>query len=248
LRRASFWIALVLLGGVSAEARTAPVRVLVGTSVAKAARDTISTSLWARLIRDYVAAEVVPFDGTPTLDDCHHAKAAYMVDAPFRLRLRLPGLVNSDGRMAAITHLVVTNCVTGQVAFDRVIPMDSDLPNAASAGDFEPVPEISWSQAVPRELGRYPLFFPRVARIRSVETPFAYLDLGGTKPLNVGDTLRAFASANGERRDPVLLTVTNTDLKYVQVLFSATAGDAIPQAGDYVEPVLSPVAAPSGST
>ena len=255
LRRAA-WLLLVAagwLGGATsaAGARTAPVRVLVGTSVSQAARDSMSPTLWAKLVANYIGADDVAFDGTPTLDDCHTAHAAYMVDAPFELRPRLPGMVNSAGRIAAVTRVVITNCVTGDLSFDFVIPLDSDPPSGANSGDFESVPEVSWSKVVPLELGRYPVFFPRVARVKSVDPPFAFIDLGGTVPLKVGDLLRAFANTNGEKRQPILLTVTSTDAKFIQVIFSTTGGDPAPQVGDYVEPILTakppPAASPSPS-
>jgi hypothetical protein len=240
LRLAVLLACAALVLPAAAAARRAPVRVLVGTPVAQAARDSMSSSLWARLVAAYVNADTIPFGGDPALDDCRAAKAAYMVDAPFELRPRLPGMVNSTGRVAASTHLVVTNCVTGDVTYDQVILLDSEPPNADSDGDFESVPELSWEKVVPQELARYPVFFPRVARITSVQPPFAYVDMGGTSPLQVGDVLRAFAGPGGERRTPVFLTVTSTDTKYVQVLFANTSGDPVPEKGDYVEPVPKP--------
>lgn len=246
------WVAVAVsalgLTASAAGARSAPVRVLVGTMVSDPAHDSMSRALWAKLVTNYVGAETVPFSGHPTLADCHSAKAAYMVDAPFDLRPRLPGVANSEGRVAALTHVVVTNCVTTSVVFDRVILLDSDPPGASSAGDFESVPEISWSKVVPAELGRYPQFFPHVARIASVRPPFAYIELNGTPPLKIGEQLRAFANSSGDRRDPVLLTVTSSDARYMQVLFSNIGGDPVPQSGDYVEPVNvtpSPGASPS---
>lgn len=219
-----------------ANARPAPVRVLVGTSVSGTARGSMSEALWAKIVASYINAETVPFAGLPTLDDCTKAKAAYMVSAPFDLRPRLPGMVNSSGRVAAQTRIVVTNCITAKVPYDQVIPLDSDPPSTASAGDFEAVPEISWARVLPQELARYPVFFPRVARIKSVIAPYAYIDAVGT-PYAVGDTLRAFATLNGQKRVPVLMTVTSIDGKYIQVVFSTVNGDSPPEPGDYVEPV-----------
>lgn len=255
-RVALAWVAVALsalgLTASAAGARSAAVRVLVATTVSDAAHDSMSRALWATLVENYVGAETVPFSGHPTLADCHAAKAAYMVDAPFELRPRLPGVANSEGRVAALTHVVVTNCVTTNIVFDRVILLDSDPPGSSSAGDFESVPEISWSKVVPAELGRYPLFFPHVARIASVRPPFAYIALNGTPPLKIGDQLRAFANSNGDKRDPVILTVTSSDARYMQVLFSNVGGDPVPQPGDYVEPMTAtpspsppPSAAPS---
>ncbi len=221
--RAASAAALALLAATSAgpaSARPAPVRVLIGTSVSDQAKSTMSPALWTKIVTSYVNAEPLPFDGDPTLDDCHKAKAAYMVYAPFDLRPRLPGMVSSSGRIAARTRIVVTNCVTGDVAYDQSIPLDSDPPGSANAGDFEAVPETSWSRVVPQELARYPVFFPRVSRIRSVQSPFAYVDtVGGLYA--VGDTLRAFAGSGATHRPPILLTVTSIDGKYVQAVFSS---------------------------
>jgi hypothetical protein len=204
----------------------------------------MSPALWAKIVAAYVNAEAVPLDGEPTLDDCHKAKAAYMVYAPFDLRPRLPGMVSSSGRVAAHTRIVVTNCVTGEVAYDQAIPLDSDPPSSANAGDFEAVPETSWSRVVPQQLARYPVFFPRVSRIKSVQPPFAFIDtVGGLYA--VGDVLRAFASADGSRKTPILLTVTSTDGKYLQVVFSTVNGTPPPEPGDYVEPVPKPGASPT---
>jgi hypothetical protein len=225
--------------GAPGSARPAPVRVLIGTSVSEPARSTMPPALWAKIVASYVNAEAVGFDGEPSLDDCHKAKAAYMVFAPFDLRPRLPGMVSSSGRVAARTRIVVTNCVTGEVAYDQAIPLDSDPPSSANAGDFEAVPETSWSRVVPQEMARYPVFFPRVSRIKSIQPPFAYIDtIGGLYA--VGDTLRAFASADASRKTPILLTVTATDGKYLQVVFSTVNGAPAPEVGDYVEPVPKP--------
>jgi hypothetical protein len=232
----AFALGGIALGwGAPAGARSAPVRVVVGTSVSDSARGSMSTALWAKIVATYVNAETVPFAGSPTLDDCAKAKAAYMVSAPFELRPRLPGMVSSSGRVAAQTRIVVTNCITGKLAYDQLIPLDSDPPSSANAGDFEAIPEVSWSRVVPQELARYPVFFPRVARIKSVDAPYAYIDAVGT-PYAVGDMLRAFATGSGLKRVPVLMTVTSTEGKYIQVVFSTVNGDSPPEPGDYVEP------------
>ena len=231
-------LALAVAG--PAHARPAPVRVLVGTSVGEAARSTMSPALWAKIVASYVNADTVPFEGEPTLDDCHKVKAAYMVSAPFDLRPRLPGMVSSSGRVAARTRIVVTNCVTGEVAYDQAVTLDSDPPSTSNAGDFEAVPETSWSRVVPQELARYPVFFPRVSRIKSVQPPFAYIDTAGGL-FAVGDALRAFASADAQRKTPILLTVTSVDGKYPQVVFSTVNGAPLPEIGDYVEPIPKPL-------
>jgi hypothetical protein len=196
----------------------------------------MSPSLWAKLIANYVNAEIVPFDGTPTIEDCHVAHAAYMLNAPFDLRPAVTPRDNSQGRVSARTHIVVTNCITGKITNDEVVALDSDPPDPISAA-LEPLPEVLWWKAVPRQLARHPLRFPHVARIKSVQPPFAYIDLGDTPPMKVGDVLQTFANANGEKQSPILLTVTNPDSTYIQTVFSTTPGSTIPQAGDYVEPV-----------
>ena len=104
-----------------AVARAAAVRVLVYTSVSDQARTTMSRELWTKYVTTYAGANAVVFDGAtpPTLDDCHKAGAQYMLVAPFDLRPRLPGLANSTGRVAAISHLVATNCITSSVSLDQ---------------------------------------------------------------------------------------------------------------------------------
>jgi hypothetical protein len=236
-------LGLALLARGTAGARPAQVRVLVGTSVSAAATSSMSPSLWTEIVSGYVNAQVVPFKGEPTLDACHKAAAAYMVYAPFSLRPTLPGVASASGRTSGQTRVAVTNCVTGDVVFDQTIPLDSDPDDAATPGDFEAVPETAWSHVAPAELARHPIFFARVSHVKRVEAPFAYIDTaGGT--LAVGDTLRAFANARGGRRVPIQMTVTSTDGKYVQVVFSIVNGAPPPEVGDYVEPVATPRAAP----
>jgi hypothetical protein len=227
---------------VVATARPAAVRVLVGTTVSAAATSSMSASLWAQIVAGYVNAQVVPLRGEPTLDACHKAGAAYMVSAPFVLRPNLPGVGGASGRTTGQTRVAVTNCVTGDVVFDQTIPLDSD-PSDETPGDFEAVPETSWSHVAPAELARHPIFFARVSHVKRVDAPFAYIDtVGGTYA--VGDTLRAFANARGGRRVPIQMTVTALDGKLVQVVFSVVNGAPPPEVGDYVEPVATPRAAP----
>ena len=223
-------------GGPAGAARHTPVKVLVGTSVSQAAQGTMAPGLWARLVRGYISADTIAFDGTPTVDDCRKAKAAYEVSAPFDLRPRLPGALNSDGRVGGITHLVVTNCGSGEVVYDKVIWLDSDPPSGADAGDFESVPEISWERAIPAELAKYPVFFKRLARVLAVRPPFAYID-DIEHVLAVGDVVRVYATANGKPRTQVLLTVTKLSEKADETIFQTTGGAPAPQVGDYVEPV-----------
>jgi hypothetical protein len=232
--------------GASAGARPAQVRVLVATSVSDAALSSMSPALWTKIVTAYVNAQAVPFAGQPTLDDCHHAHAAYMVSARFDLRPSLPGMSGGSGRVAALSRVAVTNCVTGDLSVDETIPLESDPPGADQSGDFDAVPETSWSRVAPQELARYPIFFLRVSHVKSVQPPFAYIDTsGGT--FAVGDVVRVFATANGGSRVPILMTVTSTEGKYPQVVFSVVNGTPPPQTGDYVEPVAKarPAATPT---
>jgi hypothetical protein len=202
----------------------------------------MSATLWAEIVAGYVNAQVIPLRGEPTLDACHKAGAAYMVSAPFSLRPNLPG-VGAGGRTTGQTRIAVTNCVTGDVVFDQTIPLDSDPTDVGTPGDFEAVPEISWSHVAPAELARHPIFFARVSHVKRVEAPFAYIDtIGGTYA--VGDTLRAFANARGGKRVPIQMTVTQLEGRLVQVVFSVVNGAPPPEVGDYVEPVATPRAAP----
>src|SRR5579863_3891784 len=95
-------------------------RLLVATRISDDAAPTMSITLWTKLVDDYLGNDILPFKGagTPTLDDCRSVSADYLVDAPFDLRPRLPGLANTTGRVAAKSHIVVTNCITGTVILD----------------------------------------------------------------------------------------------------------------------------------
>ena len=238
LRIAAALACLSALFPVAAAAKPAPVRVLVGAPVATAARSSMSPALWSKIIANYVNAEVVPFEGIPTLDDCRRRQAEYMVAAPFELRPRLPGMMNSTGRTMAVTRLVVTNCVTSTQVFEQTINLESDPPSNANAGDYDSVPEISWSRSVPAALAKYPVFFPRVARVLSVTPPLAVVDIAAN--LRPGDTLRVFADAKHNPKGPIILTVTQVTGKTAEVLFSIVGGAIAPSVGDLVEPMTVP--------
>jgi hypothetical protein len=220
-------------------ARSAPVRVLVSAPVSDAARPTMSPTLWAKMVSDWVSATVIPFAGEqPTLDDCHKAGADFLVSAPFELRPRLPGMPNvGGGRVAARSHIVITNCFTGAVGYDQTVNFDSD-PSSAGAGDLESSPEITWSRNVPATLGKYPVFFPHVARIFAVRPPIVLVDL--RQGVNPGDVLRIFAGADHKAKGPIYLTVTQTQGKYVEAMYSSVTGGPQPAVGDFVEPVAKP--------
>ena len=233
---ASACLVVAAAGGPAGAVHHTPVKVLVGTSVSAGAQGTMAAALWSQLVRAYVNADTVAFAGAPSVDDCRRAKATYAVSAPFELRPRLPGSMNSDGRVAGMTHLVVTNCVSSDIVYDRVIWLDSDPPGSATAGDFESVPEISWSRAIPAELAKYPVFFRRLARVIQVTPPFAYID-DLEHVLAVGDAVRVYASANGKPRAQVILTVTRVGEKRDETIYPTLDGNPAPQVGDFVEPV-----------
>ena len=230
-------LALGLSGPVLA--RNAPVRVLVSAPVADTARPTMSATLWTKMVSDWVSATVIPLAGEqPTVDDCHKAGADFMVSAPFELRPRLPGMPNvGGGRVAARSHIVVTNCFTGSAVYDQTVSFDSD-PSSAGAGDLESSPEITWSRNVPATLGKYPVFFAHIARVFQVRPPIVLVDLrDGVKP---GDVLRIFAGADHKAKGPIYLTVTQMLGKYVEAMYSSVSGGPQPAVGDLVEPVAKP--------
>jgi hypothetical protein len=213
--------------------------VLVAAPVSDSARATISQELWNKYVSAYVAASVLPFDGAgeATLDDCRRAGADYLVVAPFELRPRLPGMANSAGRVAARTHLVVTNCITGSAVADRYIAFDSDPPSGLPEADYESLAEDTWGHAVPATLAKYPNVFARIAEVTHVTGPFALVNLKASSNVAVGDTLRDVATPERKNRArPILMTVTQVFPKYSQVTFSIVDGEA-PSVGDFVEPV-----------
>jgi hypothetical protein len=233
-------VALGVLGSSGqSEARSSPVKVLIYSSVSDTARASMSPELWAKFVDSYAGAITVTFAGpdNPTVDDCRKAGADYMLVAPFDLRPRLPGMANSTGRVAATTHLIATNCITNTISLDQTLNFDSDPPSSASDGDFESVPEITWSRAIPATLAHYPLAFQRVAHIMQVNTPFAYVDIKSGGALRVGDPLRDFSTPDHKpRKTPIILTVTQIFDNYVEVTF--TQSDDNPTGGDLVEPLV----------
>jgi len=218
--------------------------VLVLATVSEQAAGTMSPLLWNKLVANYVGVHVLPYAGgtAPTVADCRKAGADYLLVAPFDLRPMLPGLANASGRVAARTHLAVTNCITGSVVIDQTVNFDSDPPSNANEGDFESVPEISWARSVPATLVKFPILFERVAHVTGVTAPLAFVDIkNGVRP---GDGLRDFARADRSlRATPIVLTVTQVFDRYVEVMFS-TSGER-PGLGDLVEPISAQTTAPS---
>jgi hypothetical protein len=198
----------------------------------------MATPLWAKLVSDFIGGDVVVFpSGLPTTDDCAKAKADYVVDAPFDLRPRLPGIPYSSDRIPAQTHITVTNCLTGALLFDRTINIDSDPQANQPEGDLESVPEISWNKSVPAALRKYSLTFPRVAHVVRLDPPFAYVDIAEGS-VRVGQGLRVFARADRTRlAQPIILTIASVDGKYAEVQFSMLPGAQRPGVGDLVEPI-----------
>ncbi len=232
-------VAFVALVGHMAPAHAAgsPLRVLVWAIVAESARNTMSQALWTKDVNAYVGGNVIPFAGdvAPTLADCKAAGADYAIAAPFDLRPSLPGLANANGRVAARTHLVVTNCIAGSTSLDQAVMFESDVPSIASDGDFDSVPEVTWAHGVPAALAKVPLAFERIARVMQITSPLALVDIKAGS-IHAGDALRDFAHADRSlRKTPIIMTVTQTFDKYLEVMFSSL-GDK-PGVGDLVEPI-----------
>lgn len=239
-RLAAFALAAVSLLGhaAPARARSTPIKVLVYASVTDQARAVMSQELWAKYVDGYAGAATIVFPGpaNPVLDDCRKAGADYMLVAPFDLRPRLPGMANATGRIAAVSHLIATNCITGNVSLDQTVNFDSDPPSSASDGDFESAPEITWAHAIPMTLARYPLVFQRIAHVFNVNSPFAFVDIKSGGALRVGDGLRDFSTPDHRpRKTPITLTITEVFDTYVTVTFAQ--GNDLPSNGDLVEPL-----------
>ena len=230
--------ASLLASGRPAAAKSTPIKVLVFANVSDTARATMSPELWEKYVSAYAGAATTTFAGptNPTLDDCHKAGADYMLVAPFDLRPRLPGMANASGRIAAVSHLLATNCITGNVSLDQSVNFDSDPPSSASDGDFESTPEITWAHAIPATLARFPLVFQRIAHVFNVNAPFAYVDIKSAGALRPGDGLRDFSTPDHRpRKTPIVLTINEVFDTYVSVTF-AQSGD-LPSNGDLVEPI-----------
>jgi len=231
----------------SAAARTAPLKILLAAPVAPSVQTSMSEALWQSLIAARIDGQVVRFNrGLPNLDDCHKASADYLVTAPFELRPRLPGMPNASGRTAARTHVVVTNCITGDVIGDQVVNLESDPPSTLSAGDIDSEPAIVWSKSVTATLARHALIFPRFARVVHVTPPFALVDIGGLS-VSDGEEFQVFASAARQKKGPIELVATQTMGRYVQVLYATLSGGPLPAVGDLVEPAPKPTPVPAAS-
>lgn len=222
----------------SAEARST-VNVLVGTEVSQAAQATMSTALWARLVAQWVGENVIPFRGKPTLEDCARNKALYMVSAPFELKPKLPGgtTLHVNDRIAALSHVTVTNCVTKQVVFDQIVPLESNPVSTANEGDLEPVAAVTWESSIRQSLRTHPIVFSSLARVSRVSPPFVFIE-GAAKGLAVGQTLRIYAAADGTvRNPPVVLTIIDIfGRQVIQAQYDSTNPNNKVAVGDLVEP------------
>jgi len=231
------FVAIPLAHMAPTRAAGSSLRILVWAVVAEPARNTMSQALWTKDVNAYVGGNVIPFagDAAPLLADCKAAGADYAIAAPFDLRPSLPGLANANGRVAARTHLVVTNCIAGTTSFDQTVMFESDVPSIASDGDFDSVPEVTWARGVPATLAKLPLTFERVARVIKINSPLALIDIK-LGSVHAGDALRDFAHADRSlRKAPIIMTVTQAFDKYLEVMFSSLG--ETPNVGDLVEPV-----------
>jgi hypothetical protein len=233
------WVFLVvaaLLAGLTGPvwARSAPVKVLVGATVSDDARAAMSQPFWMKMVSDWVSAVPIPFkDGLPDLAACRKAGADFLVSAPFDLRPRLPGMLNSTGRVAARSNLIVTNCITDAVVYDQTIAFDSEPVSSP-----ESAPDAAWSKSVPASFAKAPIFFGHVARVVQVTSPTALVDF--RENVKSGDLLRVYADSGHHRKGPILLVVTQQLGKYTEVTFPTLAGAMLPAKGDYVEPAPKP--------
>lgn len=240
LRPAARFVLLLLacaVLAVPATARNAPLNVLVGTEVSPAARATMSTSLWARLVAQWVGEHVIPFTGKPTLEDCARAKSLYVVSAPFELKPRLPGsALHVNDRVAAQTHVTVVNCITKQSVFDQLIPLESNPVSTSNEGDLEPVAEVTWESSIRGALRSHPIVFSSLARVTQISPPFAFIE-GGARGLAIGQTMRIYAGSDGTLRSPpVILTIVDIVGRQIQAQYDSTNPANKVQVGDLVEP------------
>lgn len=219
-----------------ASAKPAPVRVLTATTVSDAAKGSMSPAVWQRLVYAYINAEPVPFAGAvPTLADCRAVKAAYMVSASFEMLPQLPGVARPKDRLAARSRVVATNCISGNVTFDQVIPLESNPLAVANEGDLEPVAEVRWEKSVAATLARNPLVLGRIARVARVESPFCYIEFPIGANVAPGMLFRVFADKDNAKRAPIILNISELSGKYAQCIFDA-ANSGTPNVGDLVEP------------
>ncbi|MBV8150321.1 MAG: hypothetical protein JO101_04670, partial [Candidatus Eremiobacteraeota bacterium] len=185
----------------------------------------------------WVGEKVIPVTGNPTLVDCRAHKALYVVDAPFELKPRLPGsTLHVNDRVAAQTHVTVTNCLTSKVVFDQLIPLESNPVSTSNEGDLEPIPEVTWESSIHRAFRDHPIVFEALTRVVRVTPPFVFIE-GKARGLAVGQTLRVFASSDGTLRNPpVIVTIVDFVGRQIEAQYDATNPKNKIAVGDLIEP------------
>ncbi|MBV8074571.1 MAG: hypothetical protein JO140_04000 [Candidatus Eremiobacteraeota bacterium] len=228
---------LVVLLALPAAARSGGVNVLVGTEVSATAQNTMPAALWSRLVAQWVGENVIPFNGSPTIDDCKRAKALYMVSAPFELKPRLPGTaLHVNDRVQALTHVTVVNCLNKKTVYDQLISLESNPVSTANEGDLEPVAAVTWESSIRQTFRTHQLVFATFSRVIKVVPPFVYID-GGTKGLAIGQTLGIYAAADGvPRTPPVILTIVDVAGRQIEARYDTTNPKNKVEVGDLVEP------------
>jgi hypothetical protein len=210
-------------------------RILVYAPVPQQFQAQFSQTLWANDILAYLASDSRVVVELPTIESCRASGAFYMVAAPFDERPRLPGAATmATGRVMGQTHLVVTNCLSGDTVDDAVIAFESDPQSGANEGDFESTPEVTWAHTVQQLAAKHTLKFPSFPRVVSVRPPFVDIGIANSS-LKPGDRLRVFATRGGQQRSAVIVTVTEIFADYVQATFAPA--DTQPNIGDYLEPI-----------
>jgi hypothetical protein len=215
--------------------REAPIKVLLAAPIADEALGAIPSPAWAKYVAGSLSGyQVLSYSGSgePTVEDCLHAGAEYLVVATFERRPQLPGLGTGIGRTAARAHRTALDCVSGDAAADDIVNFESD-PAPSSDGDREGAADAIWEREVSAAFAKHPLALPHSARVILVQPTLARVSFRGAL-LHEGDVVKDVANAkNAKRSVPIALSVTLTHADYVEVTFDASGPR--PQAGDIVE-------------
>ncbi|HEY0383836.1 MAG TPA: hypothetical protein VGC72_16715 [Candidatus Elarobacter sp.] len=245
---------LVLAG--SAPARSAgtppaPPAVLVVADVGESAQRTMPGALWRKLVTDYLRARTVSVeDGTVLPDDarCRSAHAAYAVLATFDRAMRLPGFAQDTDRAYGIARFTVRNCLTGVVAAEKTVRVESEPLAGAARGEGDAdVAAAMWQRAVQVSFAHDPLVLAppalvaavapaaaapagRVVRITNIVDGIVFLDGGGGFAVN--QVLRDYAGRDARPHAPIQLVVVEVTRRYVA---ATVVGNGNPHVGDYVD-------------